>query len=166
MLWLLLLLFQLLATGWSLQQAAPSTFLWGGPQLWRLHLQRKYQRPPGDHKSWIFDDKFTYAAQVHMVGEDVTTVRLCHVRAALSICFKIFLLFFPLTRNLFSGLNFLSLISSAWLMHEGKGPKMVLCHCWSAGDLPSFPCKPAPGCPRLDLATPFSFGCSTSVSCF
>ncbi|KAK4832105.1 hypothetical protein QYF61_020732 [Mycteria americana] len=39
---------KLLATGWSLQQAASSTFLWGGPRLRRLHLLRKYQRPPGD----------------------------------------------------------------------------------------------------------------------
>ncbi|XP_030916053.1 lanC-like protein 3 [Geospiza fortis] len=52
-------------------------------------------------------------------------------------------------------------LCSAWLMYEGKGPKMALCHRWSAGDLLSFPRKLASGCPRLDLAPSFSFGCSS-----
>lgn len=93
----------------------------------------------------------------------MTTVYLYHERIALNVYFKIFLLFFFsfFNWNLFSDLNFLFLISSAWLMHEGKGPKMALRHRWSAGDLLSFPCKLASGCPRLDLAPSFSFGCSS-----
>lgn len=96
-------------------------------------------------------------------GEEVTTVCLYHERIALNVYFKIFLLFFFsfFNWNRFSDLNFLFLISSAWLMHEGKGPKMALRHRWSAGDLLSFPCKLASGCPRLDLAPSFSFGCSS-----
>lgn len=92
-------------------------------------------------------------------GAHVTAAYLYQIRVAPSICF----IFFPflLIGHLFSGLNFLFLISSTWLMHEGKGPKMALCHAWSAGDLLSFPCKLSPGCPPLDLATSFSFGCSS-----
>lgn len=75
--------------------------------------------------------------------------------------FSFFSPFLSFNWNLFTDLNFLFLLSSAWLMHEGKGPKMALCHRWSAGDLLSFSCKLASGCPPLDLAPSFSFGCSS-----
>lgn len=83
-------------------------------------------------------------------GAEVTTVYLYHERVAPNLEFKIFLFFSFLSfnQNLSTDLNFLLLLSSAWLMHEGKGPKMALCHHWSAGDLLSFPRKLASGCPR------------------
>lgn len=120
---------------------------------------RDYQVPIS-HRSLMRDSlmvqKFTSP------GTEATTVYLYHDRVAPNLYFKIFLFsFLSFNWNLFTDLNFLLLISSAWLMHEGKGPKMALCHRWSAGDLLSFPCKLASGCPRLDLAPSFGFGCSS-----
>lgn len=154
-------------TAWSLQRAAPSTSPWEGPQLLRLHVQRKLSeitRCPISHRSLMTESlmvqKFTSS------GTEVTTVYLYHERVAPNLYLKIFFFFIiyfflSFNWNLFTDLNFLLLISSAWLMHEGKGPKMALCHRWSAGDLLSFPCELASGCPPLDLAPSFSFGCSS-----
>lgn len=121
-LWLLLLLCQLLATGRSPQQAALSTFLGGVPQLWRLHLHRKYQRPPGDRKSRIFGDKLTYAAQVHTVRGRCDNCAFVSCKSCSYYLLQdfpsLFFLFFS-TRDLLSDLNFPFLTSSAWLIHEG-----------------------------------------------
>lgn len=99
-LWRLLLLCQLLVTAWSLQQAAPSTPLWEDPQLLRLHVQRKYQRSPGAHKPRVFDEKFTYGGEVHILrgrSDNCVFVSWKSLLISTSIFSSLFFLFFLLT---------------------------------------------------------------------